>query len=229
MIWWYIDRSTFLLKTRAFFGHLRLKATPRRSGTVKETKDMAMFMYGIGMSFPIIGLSNEITLWYGWPSSLQSASESFTKVNNVLLTLVDDRTNTCLPRRYTQRDVKAKLPRVDKKVIVQERFTSPWNIAVWMKGNFYNGFTNLLDIFPGSEKRQAKPKRLDKVITEDSNYKEEKGVTTRLADRFWVWNKKGWSLQPFRRSWRCLCNSSQSLCTRLAYPEVGVSPSRGAA
>jgi hypothetical protein len=28
--------------------------------------------------------------------------------------------------------VKAKLPRVDKKVIVQERFTSPWNIAVWV-------------------------------------------------------------------------------------------------
>ena len=82
--------------------------------------------------------------------------------------------------------MKAKLPRVDKKVIVQERFTSPWNIAVWMKGNLYNGFTNLLDIFPGSEKRQAKQKRLDKVITEDSNYKEEKGVTARLADRFWV-------------------------------------------
>ena len=26
--------------------------------------------------------------------------------------------------------MKAKLPRVERKVIVQERFTSPWNIAV---------------------------------------------------------------------------------------------------
>ena len=38
----------------------------------------------------------------------------------------------CLPRRKTQREVKAKLPRVERKVIVQERFTSPLNIAVWV-------------------------------------------------------------------------------------------------
>ena len=41
----------------------------------------------------------------------------------------------CLPRRYTQREVKAKLPRVERKVIVQERFTSPWNIAVWIRNH----------------------------------------------------------------------------------------------
>ena len=29
---------------RAFLGHLRLKATPRRRGTVKETREVAMFM-----------------------------------------------------------------------------------------------------------------------------------------------------------------------------------------
>ena len=40
----------------------------------------------------------------------------------------------CLPRRKTQREVKAKLPRVERKVIVQERFTSPLNIAVWVEG-----------------------------------------------------------------------------------------------
>ena len=37
--------------------------------------------------------------------------------------------------------MKAKLPRVERKVIVQERFTSPWNIAVWvgyMMGNIGN-------------------------------------------------------------------------------------------
>ena len=49
-------RFTLLLKTSAFLGHLRLKATPRRRGTVKETREVAMFMYGIGISFPIIGL-----------------------------------------------------------------------------------------------------------------------------------------------------------------------------
>ena len=74
-----------------------------------------------------------------------------------MLTRVDDRTKTYLPRRKTQRDVKAKLPRVDKKVIVQERFTSPWNIAVWMRGNLYIGFTNLLDI---SDKRQKPAKKI---------------------------------------------------------------------
>jgi len=34
------------------------------------------------------------------------------------------------PKRKAQREVKAKLPNVEMNVIVQERFTSPLNIAV---------------------------------------------------------------------------------------------------
>ena len=49
-------KFTLLLNKSAFLGHLCLKATPRRRGTVKETREVAMFMYGIGISFPIIGL-----------------------------------------------------------------------------------------------------------------------------------------------------------------------------
>ena len=37
------------------------------------------------------------------------------------------------PKRKAHRDVKAKLPNVEMNVIVQERFTSPLNIAVWTK------------------------------------------------------------------------------------------------
>ena len=42
------------------------------------------------------------------------------------------------PKRKAQREVKAKLPNVEMKVIVQERFTSPLNIAVWEKGHLLN-------------------------------------------------------------------------------------------
>ena len=37
------------------------------------------------------------------------------------------------PKRKAQREVKAKLPSVEMNVIVQERFTSPLNIAVWKR------------------------------------------------------------------------------------------------
>ena len=36
-----------------------------------------------------------------------------------------------VPRRKIQRVVKAKLATVERKVMVQDRLTSPWNIAVW--------------------------------------------------------------------------------------------------
>ena len=35
-----------------------------------------------------------------------------------------------VPSRKIHNEVKAKLAREDKKVIVQDRFTSPWNMAV---------------------------------------------------------------------------------------------------
>jgi hypothetical protein len=35
-----------------------------------------------------------------------------------------------VPSRKTHREVKAKLPTVEIKVMVHERLTSPWNIAV---------------------------------------------------------------------------------------------------
>ena len=37
------------------------------------------------------------------------------------------------PKRKAQREVKAKLLKVEMNVIVQERFTSPLNIAVWKR------------------------------------------------------------------------------------------------
>ena len=35
-----------------------------------------------------------------------------------------------VPSKYTQREVKAKLLTVERKVMVQDRLISPWNIAV---------------------------------------------------------------------------------------------------
>ena len=67
-----------------------MKATPAIRGTVKDAKETAICLYGIGMVLPTRGV----------------------------------------PSRNTQSEVKAKLPRVEIKVMVHERLTSPWNSAV---------------------------------------------------------------------------------------------------
>jgi hypothetical protein len=67
-----------------------LTAIPARSGTVKDDKEIAIFLKGMEIDLP----------------------------------------NSGVPSRNTQSEVKANPPRVEIKVMVHEKLTSQWNIAV---------------------------------------------------------------------------------------------------
>ena len=70
-----------------------------------------------------------------------------------------------VPRKKTQREVKAKLLTVERKVMVQDRLISPWNMAVYNSKYVHLDSTNLVHTQkfefapPGEQPRMSRPRR----------------------------------------------------------------------